>query len=208
MTARRAVRVPSTDETLVESRVARPLVQPRSAAELRNLQVARLLTSVCTALPVGFWQRRLAARAFGLSIVPPVDRFGTTRAVATRRGGDRPVLVLQTPVARWALVPQLDRDPIGVLQQLRSMGLRPFTAIVMLVPGVCAPEARRAIAHRQGRMTDAVRVGALDWRDVRALLEDTLEAFSESDAPYVTARRGLADLDVLERMLSDENETA
>lgn len=188
--------------------VTRRPLQPRSTAELRNIQAARLLSSVCTTLPVGFWQRRLAARAFGLSIVPPVDRYGQTRATAARRGGDRPILVLETPVARWALVPQMDRDPIAVLQVLRSMGLRSFTAVLMLVPGVCAPIARRAIAHRQGRMTDAVRVGTLDWRDIRALLEDTLEAYPEAEPPHVAARRALVELDALEAVLSEEDGTA
>lgn len=87
---------------------------------LRNVQAVRLVANTCTHLPVGFWQRRLAARVFGLSVVPPMDRHRPSTADCWTLGGTDPVFVVETGVALWGLAPHSERDPVETLQMLRA----------------------------------------------------------------------------------------
>ena len=149
-------------------------LQPRRADALRNVQAVRLAANTCARLPVGFWQRRLAARAFGLSVVPPVDRHEPARSVCWTLGGTDPVFVLETGVALWGLAPHSDRDPVAMLQMLRAVGKRPFSAVISVVPVPLTEPL--GTPDRAGRMhilpSDALQIGVLHWHDLVAVFDD------------------------------------
>ncbi len=155
-------------------------LQPRRADALRNVQAVRLAANTCAQLPVGFWQRRLAARAFGLSVVPPVDRHEAARAVCWTLGGADPVFVLETGVALWGLAPTSDRDPVETLQMLRAVGRRPFTAVISVGP-VSLTEPLGA-PDRAGRMhilpSDALQIGVLHWHDLATVFDDAAQTLA------------------------------
>lgn len=147
-------------------------LQPRRADDIRNVQAARLAANTCSHLPVGFWQRRVAARAFGLSVVPPVDRYEPGRAVCWTLGGTDPVFVLETGVAIWGFAPRSSRDPVAVLQMLRAIGPRPFTAVITVVPMPVAEPIPAPASRRRVLLSDALQIGVLHWHDISAVFDD------------------------------------
>lgn len=166
---------------------------PRRADDLRNVQATRLAANLCAHLPVGFWQRRLAARAFGLSVVPPVDRHRPARAVCWTLGGTDPVFVLDTSVALWGFTPRGQRDPVDTLQMLRAIGQRPFTAVLSVVPfpkvdvvhaAPATGERRPAPRRLQILPSDALQMGVLHWHDLMAVFD---EAAQELEHPPLVA---------------------
>jgi hypothetical protein len=182
-------------------------LQPRRADDIRNVQAARLAANTFSHLPIGFWQRRIAARAFGLSVVPPVDRYEPGRAVCWTIGGPDPVFVLETGVAIWGFAPRSGRDPVAVLQMLRAIGPRPFTAVITVVPlPVAEPITTPASSRRRVLLSDALQIGVLHWHDVAAVFDDAatmLEqptlaalAFEAADAMRALERAELADAEM------------
>lgn len=178
-------------------------LRPRPAHELRNVQAARLAANTCSQLPLGFWQRRLAARAFGLSVVPPIDRHGPSRTVCWTLGGTHPVFVVQTDVAIWGMSADAQGDPVQTLQQLRCVGARPFTAVLTVVPFPCAqpltgvdgagirPAARRGARLRTHVLpSEALQIGVLHWHDLEEVFEEAACAFAPM--PMATLARQAA----------------
>lgn len=147
-------------------------LQPRRADDIRNVQAARLVANTCSHLPIGFWQRRIAARAFGLSVLPPVDRHEPGRAVCWTIGGPDPVFVLETGVAIWGFAPRSGRDPVAVLQMLRAIGPRPFTAVITIVPMPGDEPVPVQPVRRHVLASDALQIGVLHWHDVSAVFDD------------------------------------
>ena len=190
-------------------------IQPRHADALRNVQAVRLAANTCAHLPVGFWQRRLAARAFGLSVVPPVDRHRASRAVCWTLGGTDPVFVVETGVALWGLAPHSERDPVETLQMLRAVGRRSFSAVISVVPipliqplGTADRAGATGLRPPAGRKThilpsDALQIGVLHWHDLvavfddaaRTLLEPSLVALASQAATALRALDGAARTD-------------
>lgn len=184
-------------------------LQPRRADDLRNVQAARLAANTCSHLPVGFWQRRLAARAFGLSVVPPVDRHEPTRAVCWTLGGAHPVFVVETGVALWGISADVHGDPVATLQQLRGVGARPFTAVLTLVPFPGAHPLDGRGAGHDGRQkahvlpSDALQIGVVHWHDFQEVFEEAAEAFAPMSIAAL-ARQAAQEMGRLERAaLSD-----
>ena len=178
--------------------------QPRHADALRNLQAVRLAANTCAHLPVGFWQRRMAARAFGLSVVPPVDRHRPSRAVCWTLGGTDPVFVIETGVALWGLAPHSDRDPVTTLQMLRAVGRRPFSAVISVVPFPVVEPLRladrgQAIGHQENggrRMhilpSDALQFGVLHWHDLEAVFDDAAQELEDPTLVSVASHAAAA----------------
>lgn len=79
-------------------------LHPRDTGTLRNVLAAQLAAHVLPTLPVGYWQRRVAARAFALDVMPVVPR--ESQVQETRRLPGMPALWLVTSDAMtWGLVP-------------------------------------------------------------------------------------------------------
>lgn len=153
-----------------------PAIAPRESALLATVEGARLLAQVCCRLPVGFWQRRLAARAFSLSVLPPIDRHDTRLASSWRLDHGVPVFVLATRVAVWGLTPRTGDDPDRVVRALQDAALRPFTAAITLAPpGVRRPAPPPAGRRPPLRLAHGVQ-GSLLWADAVAILREAAAA--------------------------------
>ena len=110
----------------MDSPVAAP--EPRDPLHLRPGVTTQLLPQLLATLPIGYWQRRLGARAFGLDLMPPVPR--TSYAVRVRRlPGAPPIPVLATDVMTWGWVPWVwSEDPRGPLREPRNAVRRVIAA--------------------------------------------------------------------------------
>lgn len=77
---------------------------PREPLALQRRLVSSLAPNVLASLPIGYWQRRVGARAFALQLVPAQPRHAQTVTI-TRLAGVPPITVLRTPVMTWGWVP-------------------------------------------------------------------------------------------------------
>ena len=84
--------------------MASGVLMPRDPAVLQRTIVSSLVPNVLASLPIGYWQRRVGARAFALQLVPAQPRHEQTVTVG-RLGGVPPITVLRTPVMTWGWVP-------------------------------------------------------------------------------------------------------
>ena len=119
--------------------VSRPELQPRAPWSLRNLVAAQGLAHVLPTLPVGYWQRRVGARAFALDVVPTMPR-ASQHVQFNRMTGVPPVWVLATSVMTWGIVPWIWRadarteraEARQVLARIRSATRTPTCAVVFV----------------------------------------------------------------------------
>lgn len=84
--------------------MASGVLVPRDPAALQRTIASSLVPNVLASLPIGYWQRRVGARAFALQMVPAQPRHAQTVTV-TRLPGTPPITVLRTPVMTWGWVP-------------------------------------------------------------------------------------------------------
>jgi hypothetical protein len=87
---------------------SRPDLQPRAPWSLRNLVAAQGLAHVLPTLPVGYWQRRVGARAFALDVVPAIPRE-SQHVQFKRMPGVPPLWLLASTVMTWGVVPWIWR---------------------------------------------------------------------------------------------------
>lgn len=155
-------------------------LSPRDPRDIRAAMVADVAAQVLSRLPVGYWQRRLAARAFALSLVPPVPR--DLDAVRVRRlRGSVPILILSSSAMNWGLVPWVWRgDPRHqvrearlAVRRVRAVTAVPSCAVVFL----CAPE--HGVPHQLfarvrlgGPDCARVTVGGVTWEELADILHD------------------------------------
>jgi hypothetical protein len=162
---------------------------PRPADHLRGVLASRLAATVCSHLPVGFWQRRLAARAFGLSVVPPVDRHRPQQATTWTVTGVDPIFVIETPLALWALLPGAEQDPVAVLQRLHLLGPHQFTALLAVRP---SGHVERLLPRRRRRpavvTSEALQIGAVHWSDLRDIFDEAAQVLREPAQRDLAAR--------------------
>jgi hypothetical protein len=83
---------------------SRPDLQPRAPWSICNLLAAQSLAHVLPWLPVGYWQRRVGARAFALDIMPTTPR-GSQHVQVVRLPGAPPLWLLASDVMTWGVVP-------------------------------------------------------------------------------------------------------
>jgi hypothetical protein len=118
---------------------SRPELQPRAPWSLRNLVAAQGLAHVLPTLPVGYWQRRVGARAFALDVVPTMPR-ASQHVQFNRMTGVPPLWVLATSVMTWGIVPWIWRadarteraEARQVLARIRSATRTPTCAVVFV----------------------------------------------------------------------------
>ena len=173
---------------------------PRDPLHLRQGVTTQLLPQVLAALPIGYWQRRLGARAFGLDLMPPVPR--ASHAVRIRRlPGAPPIPVLVTDVMTWGWVPWIwHDDPRGPLRAPRAAVRRVIAAAT--TPQCAAvfvgeDRARLAAALPRLRLIRGVSRGAV----VGAVtLEDLADLFEEAGRELGAARGGPAAQDAARQL--------
>lgn len=116
-----------------------PELQPRAPWSLRNLVAAQGLAHVLPTLPVGYWQRRVAARAFALDVVPTMPR-ASQHVQFNRMTGVPPVWLLASSVMTWGIVPWIWRadarteraEARQVLARIRAATRTPVCAVVFV----------------------------------------------------------------------------
>ena len=79
-------------------------LQPHAPWTIRNIVAAQGLAHALPALPVGYWQRRVAARAFALDLVPAIPRE-SPHVRLVRMPGMPPLWLLTSAVMTWGVVP-------------------------------------------------------------------------------------------------------
>lgn len=85
-------------------------LHPRATWALRNVLAAQLAALVLPTLPVGYWQRRFAARAFALDVMPVVPRESQTVSMQ-RLPGTPGVWLVSSDVMTWGFVPWVWTGP-------------------------------------------------------------------------------------------------
>ena len=83
-------------------------IHPREEWAIRNAMATSVAARVLALLPIGYWQRRVAARAWSLETMPVVPRESQL-VRAWRHPGPSPLWILSTDVMAWGLIPWLWR---------------------------------------------------------------------------------------------------
>ena len=120
--------------------VSRLDLQPRAPWTICNLLAAQGLAHVLPTLPVGYWQRRVGARAFALDIVPTMPR-GSQHVQVVRVSGAPPLWLLATEVMTWGVVPWMWRadarteraEARAVVRRVRMAARTKACAVVFVV---------------------------------------------------------------------------
>jgi hypothetical protein len=190
-------------------------VRPRDEWAIRNAMAAQVTARVLALLPIGYWQRRVAARAWSLETMPVVPR-DSQLVHACRHPGPAAVWTLATDVMTWGLIPwvwQADaRTEVSearhALQQFARSAERPICAALFIAPqGLPGPRTHVPRLRMQGwsgppsvegRSCEAGRmpVGVITWPE---LAEVFAEASAEAGSLRArhAAEYGAAQLDRL-----------
>lgn len=154
-----------------------PLRVPRPVTLQRDIEATRVVAYTCSRLPVPFWQRRLAARAFGAPTLPPVDRGWSGGASLRRLRLGEPLFVLQTSTATWALSPGGRHELQEVRDVLNDLDGPTDCSFVGVLGVVCDPQVGHpapllAAPRIAGRIEPCV--GLVSWSDAAAVFQDGL----------------------------------
>jgi hypothetical protein len=173
------------------------LMQPRSADALRGVLATRLAARTFSQLPAGYWQRRVAARAFGLSVVPPIDRHRPQTSSFWTLGGASPIFVVETPVALWGFVSRPGPDAVDVLDRLRALGRRDFTAVLTVTADAAHDEDSAGRGPRPAVIPSrALQIATLSIRDLIAVFRDAAVELPRPQQTVATlAARALQQID-------------
>lgn len=155
-------------------------LQPQDAWKIRNAMAAQVAAHVLVALPIGYWQRRVAARAWSLETMPAIPRE-SQQVQAWRQPGPPATWMLATDVMTWALIPWLWRaDPRHEIAQARQslqrvarFAQRPLCAAIFVTPhGQAGPRAhlpRLRLASAEG---SGMSVGVITWTELADVFEE------------------------------------
>lgn len=122
--------------------MARPLeIHPRDEWAIRSAMAAQVAARVLAVLPIGYWQRRVAARAWSLETMPAVPRESQL-VRAWRHPGPVALWTLDTDVMTWGLIPWIwradARTEVGearrALQQFARTAGRSSCAALFIAP--------------------------------------------------------------------------
>ena len=155
-------------------------LQPHAPWAIRHLVAAQLFAHALPGLPVGYWQRRIAARAFALDVVPAVPRESQVVSVA-RMPGVPPIWVLASDVMTWGVVPWVWRAEArseraqarGAVARVRTAARTPHCAVVFVTS---TDETRRTAHMPRLRLTGAASavtaVGLITLGEIAEVLEE------------------------------------
>jgi hypothetical protein len=175
---------------------SRPYLQPRASWTIRNLVATQVLAHALPALPVGYWQRRIAARAFALDVVPAMPRESQHVSLA-RLPGVPPIWVLASEVMTWGLVPWVWRgdtrsdraEARAAVARVRAAARTPQCAAVF----VASREAAMRLAHMPylrltGSAASVTAVGIITIEEIGAVLEEaTFDLDGREGQPLASA---------------------
>jgi hypothetical protein len=180
---------------------SRPQLQPRAPWSLRNLVAAQGLAHVLPALPVGYWQRRVGARAFALDVVPAMPRE-SQHVQFTRMPGVPPVWLLTSAVMTWGIAPWIWRadarseraEARATIARVRAATRTPTCAVVF----VASANERTRLRHMSYlRATGtAAAVSAVGF----ITLDEIVDVLAEASADLVGRECAAAVGDALRRL--------
>ncbi len=159
---------------------SRPALQPRASWTIRHLRAAQVLAQVLPSVPVGYWQRRIGARAFALDIVPTMPRE-SQHVRLLRLPGMPPVWLLASAVMTWGVVPWMWRadarsdgaEARASVARVRAAAATPACAVVFVASE--AEQTRlRHMPHLRltGTASTVTAVGLVTIDDIVAVLAD------------------------------------
>lgn len=176
-------------------------VRPRAHWSLRNLLSAQVLAHVLPAVPVGYWQRRVGARAFALDLLPAMPRFSQHVSVS-RLPGVPPIWIVTSEVMTWGVIPWIWRadarteraDARAAVSRVRSAARTPTCAAVF----VASADERTRLKHMShlrltGSASSVTAVGVITLDDIDAVL-------AEASADLVGRDGEMAISDALNRL--------
>jgi len=159
---------------------SRQHLQPRAPWSLRNLIAAQGLAHVLPTLPVGYWQRRVGARAFALDMVPAMPRE-SQHVQFTRMPGVPPFWLLASSVMTWGVVPWIWRadarseraEARAAIARVRNATRTPTCAVVFVASAAERTRLRHMSYLRATGTAAAVSaVGFITLEEIVDLLEE------------------------------------
>ncbi|HTV01774.1 MAG TPA: hypothetical protein VMF13_14600 [Luteitalea sp.] len=164
------------------------VLRPKEPRDIRAGMVAEVAAHVLALLPVGYWQRRLAARAFALALVPPIPRDDEMVRVRRLRGAV-PMLILSTSAMTWGLVPWVwrgeprlqVREARLAVRRVRAVTAAEACAVVFLsAPEDGVPHQLFARVRLGGPDVARVTVGGVTWAELADILQDASADLDEA----------------------------
>ena len=178
-------------------------LQPRAPWTIRNLVAAQGLAHVLPNLPVGYWQRRVAARAFALDPMPAIPRESQYVRLV-RLSGMPPLWLLASTVMTWGVVPWMWRadarteraEARAAVARVRSVTRTPTCAVVF----VASASERTRLRHMSHlRVTgSAATVSAVGF----ITLDEIVDVLAEASANLATHECAPGIADTLRRLRS------
>jgi hypothetical protein len=159
---------------------SRPHLQPRASWSLRNLVAAQGLAHVLPTLPVGYWQRRVGARAFALDVVPAMPRE-SQHVQFKRMPGVPPLWLLASTVMTWGFVPWIWRadarteraEARAAVARVRAATRTPTCAVVFVASaGERARLRHMSYLRATGTAAAVSAVGFITLEEIVDLLEE------------------------------------
>lgn len=162
-------------------------LQPQDAWKIRNAMAAQVGAHVLAALPIGYWQRRVAARAWSLESMPIIPRE-SQQVQAWRQPGPPDTWVLSTDVMVWGLIPWLWHgesrtqvsDARRALQRFGRIAGRPVRAAIFVAPhGLAGPRTYLPQLRIGPTVMAGMAVGVITWHELADVFrEATMEVRS------------------------------
>ncbi|AMY08986.1 hypothetical protein LuPra_02194 [Luteitalea pratensis] len=176
---------------------SRQKLQPRAPWTIRNLVAAQGLAHVLPALPVGYWQRRVGARAFALDVVPAMPRESQHVQFA-RMPGMPPLWLLASAVMTWGIVPWIWRgdaraeraEARAAVARVRAATRTPTCAVVF-VASAGERTRLRHMPHLRATGTTAT-VSAVGFITLDEIVDVLAEASGDLDGRQCAAAVGHA----------------
>jgi hypothetical protein len=157
-------------------------LQPQDAWKIRNAMAAQVAAHVLVALPIGYWQRRVAARAWSLDTMPAIPRQ-SQQVQAWRQPGPPATWILTTDVMTWALIPWLwqgdCRSEVAAarqaLQRVARFAQRPLCAAIFVTPhGQAGPRAYLPRLRLFTTDSSAMAVGVITWNELADVFDEAV----------------------------------
>jgi hypothetical protein len=170
-------------------------MHPRESWQIRAAMAAQVATHVLTALPVGYWQRRVGARAFALDLVPVMPR--ESQHVRTwRLPGTPSIRMLATDVMTWGVIPwiwsgdsrlQVAEARRAVRRVLNTATAECCAAIFVAPPAPPDPRAHLARLRLTGAGSRHAAVGIVTWGELAEIFSEAARELGDRRARAVAA---------------------
>ena len=170
-------------------------MHPRESWQIRVAMATQVATHVLTVLPVGYWQRRLGARAFALDLVPVTPR-DSQHVCTWRLAGAPAIRMLATEVMTWGIIPWIwNGDPRAQVAEARRAVRRVLAAatteccaaIFVAAPAPPDPRAHLGRLRLTGAGSCDAAVGIVTWTELAEIFGEAGRELGDRRARAVAA---------------------